>query len=281
MAVRVALYTRVSTEDQAKEGFSLEAQLDRLRHYAKAQGMVVVDEFVDEGQSGRTASRPAYKRMMDAIDSWDTLLVLKMDRIHRNMQNFMAMMNLLRKKGKEFASVMESLDTSTAIGRFVMDIIQRIAQLESDQTGERTYFVMEDLAKKGAGNLGRRAPFGYEYDAAKDLQVVDAEATVVKDIFAWFVAGTGKQEIADRLNRRKTSTRAGKRWTIHNVTGILTNPVYVGVFGWEGHLQVGSHQALVDLPSFEVVQRRIAASSPKRRVYEVEAIQRASPGAAT
>ncbi|MFO1532720.1 MAG: recombinase family protein [Thermoplasmatota archaeon] len=145
--VRVALYTRVSTEDQAKEGFSLDAQIERLRFYAKAQGWAVAAEYVDEGHSGRTTKRPMYQKMMAELETWDTLLVLKMDRIHRNSRNFMAMMDDLRREGREFASVSESLDTSTAMGRFVMDIIQRIAQLESDQIGERTYVGMEQKAK--------------------------------------------------------------------------------------------------------------------------------------
>src|ERR1051326_9099750 len=96
---RVALYTRVSTEDQAKEGFSMGAQLERLRYVAKAQGWTVAGEYVDEGHSGRTTKRPAYQRMMgnEELPKWDVLLVMKMDRIHRNSRNFMAMMDDLRK----------------------------------------------------------------------------------------------------------------------------------------------------------------------------------------
>jgi len=197
---RVALYTRVSTEDQAKEGFSLDAQLERLRFYAKAQGWQVAGEYVDEGHSGRTTKRPQYTRMMAEIEAWDTLLVLKMDRIHRNSRNFMAMMDHLRKTGREFASVTESLDTSTAMGRFVMDIIQRIAQLESDQIGERTHTGMSEKARQQGGNLGKHAPFGYVYGPGKVLQPVPHEAEAVGQVFARFVAGAGKQELAAWLN---------------------------------------------------------------------------------
>src|SRR5687767_6572779 len=201
MPTRVALYTRVSTEDQAKEGFSLAAQLERLRYYAKAQGWTVAGEYIDEGHSGRTTRRPQYERMMAEIAAWDTLLVLKMDRIHRNSRNFMAMMDLLRKKGKEFASVTESLDTSTAMGRFVMDIIQRIAQLESDQIGERTFVGMEQKAKQGGGNLGKPAPYGYRYQEGS-LHPVPEQAAIVLEMFQAFADGDGKVEIAKRLNRR-------------------------------------------------------------------------------
>src|SRR3989304_10186007 len=99
--------------------------------------------------------------MMEERDLWDTILVIKMDRIHRNSRNFMEMMDDLRRWGKNFASATESLDTSTAMGRFVMDIIQRIAQLESEQIGERVDMGMGQKAKKGGGGLGAPPPYGY------------------------------------------------------------------------------------------------------------------------
>ncbi|MFQ6060416.1 MAG: recombinase family protein, partial [Thermoplasmata archaeon] len=81
---RVAIYARVSTEDQAKEGYSLDAQIDRLRAYCQAKGWEISGEYVDDGHSGRDTRRPAYQRMLEERDNWDTILVIKMDRIHRN-----------------------------------------------------------------------------------------------------------------------------------------------------------------------------------------------------
>ncbi len=129
--LRAAIYARVSTEDQAREGFSIAAQLKRLTSYCKAREWRVAGEYVDDGFSGRDTRRPQYQRMMSEKDQWDVLVVLKMDRIHRNSQNFTRMMDELTSWGKQFNSMQESFDTTTAIGRFVMDIIQRIAQLES------------------------------------------------------------------------------------------------------------------------------------------------------
>ena len=158
--VKVAIYTRVSTDDQAEEGYSLDAQKERLEAYCEAQGWDVVRTYVDDGYSGRTCKRPAYQRMMQERDEWDVILVLKMDRIHRNSKNFMMMMEDLEKWGKKFTSMQEELDTSSAMGRFVVDIIQRIAQLESEQIGERTYSGMAQKAQSG-GLLGFYPPFGY------------------------------------------------------------------------------------------------------------------------
>ncbi|RLF51076.1 MAG: recombinase family protein, partial [Thermoplasmata archaeon] len=89
--LKVAIYARVSTEDQAKEGFSLDAQLDKLRAYCKARGWKIAGEYVDDGYSGRNVRRPAYQKMMEEMDKWDAVLVIKMDRIHRNSKNFMIM----------------------------------------------------------------------------------------------------------------------------------------------------------------------------------------------
>src|SRR3989442_8108675 len=160
---RVAVYARASKEDQAKEGFSLDAQRDRLHAFCRAQGWSAAKEYVDDGHSGRDVKRPAYQAMMAERESWDKVLVIKMDRIHRNSRNFMEMMDDLRRWGKDFVSATEALDTSTAMGRFVMDIIQRIAQLESEQIGERVYMGMAQKHKQAKGFLGFRRPYGYEY----------------------------------------------------------------------------------------------------------------------
>ncbi len=260
---RVALYTRVSTEDQAKEGFSLDAQLDRLRLYAKAQDWEIAGEFVDEGHSGRTIKRPAYQAMMGAREDWDTLLVLKMDRIHRNSRNFMAMMDLLTKEDKGFASVTESLDTSTAMGRFVMDIIQRIAQLESEQIGERVFVGMEQKAKTSGGSLGKPAPFGYCYGDGGRLLVVDDERPWVEAIFSMAERGAPKTAIADHLNKNGVQTRRNAAWTRWAVNHILHNPTYAGALPWGDHVQLDAHEAIIAPRRFDAMQELLAANSSK------------------
>src|SRR2546421_7772112 len=98
--VRVAIYTRVSTEDQAKEGFSLGAQRERLEAYCLARDWEVAARYVDDGHSGRNIRWPAYEKMIAERDRWDAILVIKMDRIHRNSRNFMEMMDNLGEWGK-------------------------------------------------------------------------------------------------------------------------------------------------------------------------------------
>lgn len=263
--MRVALYTRVSTEDQAKEGFSLDAQLERLQFFAKAQGWEIGGTYIDEGHSGRTTKRPKYQQMMAERANWDTILVLKMDRIHRNSRNFMAMMDDLRREKKEFASVTESLDTSTAMGRFVMDIIQRIAQLESDQIGERTYVGMEQKAKSRAGSLGKAAPFGYRYGPDRVLQIVPEERALVAGVFERFAAGSGKQAIADWLNEVGARGRGGAAWTVWSITNLLTNPTYAGALRWDDQLQLAMHEAIVEPKLFDSVQDLVNQRAASKR----------------
>ena len=253
---RAAIYTRVSTEDQAKEGFSLDAQLEKLRSYTKARDWTIAGEYIDDGYSGRKIKRPAYSRMMEEIDQWDILLVIKMDRIHRNSKNFMLMMEYLNKKEKEFVSMTESLDTSTAMGRFVMDIIQRIAQLESEQIGERVYIGMEQKARTNGGILGFNIPFGYNYIDGK-LVINDSEAQVVRNIYTWYLSGHSMGDIAKTLNSTKLPTKKGGCWAKKTVSSILKNPVYCGYLRWEQYVNKSDHDAILSIADYNEVQKRI------------------------
>jgi len=261
---RVAIYTRVSTEDQAKEGFSLDAQLEKLRAYCTARDWEIVGEYIDDGYSGRKIRRPAYATMMEKIDSWDALLVIKMDRIHRNSKNFMLMMEDLNKKGKEFVSMMESLDTSTAMGRFVMDIIQRIAQLESEQIGERVYAGMEQKAKQNGGVLGFNIPYGYDYIDGK-LVVNDSESTIVKNIFDMYRNKLSMKKIAEILNQKRIPTKLNKIWGPQTISLILKNPVYCGFLHWESYLNPNEHPPIIDKIIFNEVQKSIQKKNIKTK----------------
>ena len=260
--VRVAIYTRVSTEDQAKEGFSLDAQLDKLRSYCKARDWIVGGEYIDDGYSGRNVKRPAYSKMMDEMDNWNVLLVIKMDRIHRNSKNFMMMMEYLKQKEKEFVSMSESLDTSTAMGRFVMDIIQRIAQLESEQIGERVYFGMEQKARVNGGVLGFNIPYGYDYTDGK-LTINLNEAENVKNIFEMYLKGMSMKIIAEELNSKDIPTKLNKTWGAQTVSLILKNPLYCGYLHWEDYLNPGDHDLIIDKNIFNDVQKIIKKKNIK------------------
>jgi DNA invertase Pin-like site-specific DNA recombinase len=254
--MRVAIYLRVSTTEQAKEGYSLGAQLERLRNYCRAREWEIVKEFVDDGHSGRSIKRPAYQKMMLEKDEWDMILVVKMDRIHRNSKNFMEMMDNLRKWGKEFSSMQESLDTSTAMGRFVVDIIQRIAQLESEQIGERVYIGMRQKASTEGGILGFAHPYGYDYKDGK-LIVNQEEAEGVRYIFECYIEGLSTKDIAYKLDKAGYPTKRNGCWSARTVSKILRNPVYCGYLKWENELYLNDHEKIIDIKIFKEVQEMI------------------------
>ena len=251
--MRAAIYARVSTEDQAKEGFSLAAQLKRLNAYCKARGWQVIGEYVDDGFSGRDTRRPAYQRMMQEKDNWDVMVVLKMDRIHRNSRNFAIMMDNLRDWNKEFNSMQESFDTTTAIGRFVMDTIQRIAQLESEQIGERVKLGMTQKAKKGNGYLGFGEPYGFDYEDKK-LLVKEEEADIVREVFITYIVGASLQDIVDSLNARGVPAKQGGSWSKGSVARILKNPLHCGYMHWNGILKKGHHRPIITVDQFNSTQ---------------------------
>jgi len=261
-SVKVAIYTRVSTEDQAKEGFSLNAQLDKLRAYCKARDWVISSEYVDDGYSGRNVKRPAYSKMMAEMDKWDLILVIKMDRIHRNSKNFMLMMEHLNENKKEFASMSESFDTSTAMGRFVMNIIQGIAQLESEQIGERVYIGMEQKAKTNGGVLGFNIPYGYNY-LDGNLIINEEESSTIKNIYLWYKEGKSMGEIVKMLNSAKIPTKKGGIWAKKTISTILKNPIYCGYLHWEKYVNKGNHEKIILDNDFNEIQKIIATRGGK------------------
>lgn len=258
---RAALYRRVSTEDQAKEGFSLEAQLATLQAYCKQRAFTVAGDYVDDGYSGRTTSRPAYKRLLQEMDQWDVLVVVKMDRAHRNSRNFMALTELLAKEGKSFIMVNENWDTGTVAGRFAMDMMQRVAQLESEQIGERTVVAMTQKAK-GGGSVGAKAPYGYRRGPDGKYVVEPDEAKVVRWIFSAFAEGSKLTAMADDLELDQTP---GLRWGRISLRRLLENPSYAGHLVWGDVVRENDHPAIIEPPLWARAQNRLqqtARASP-------------------
>lgn len=256
---RAALYARVSTEEQAKEGFSLDAQIESMRKYCDIQDLVVAEEYVDDGYSGKNTKRKSYQRMFSPIErkKWDVLVVLKMDRIHRNSKNFMIMMEDLNKHGQSFISTYDKIDTTSATGRFVMDMIQRIAQLESEQIGERTYMGMKEKAVSGQGVLGFNPPFGYALEDS-ELIGIDDELEIVTRMFDNYLNDMTMDEIAYGLNKEGTLTRRGNPWNKFNIRTILHNPVYAGYMRWDGILQKHDARIAISPSVFNHVQDMIS-----------------------
>lgn len=271
--MRVALYTRVSTEEQT-HGDSLDNQRDRLEAYVKARGWEVHKVYEDPGYTGRNTRRPGYRELMRDLDKWEALVVLKNNRLHRNTKNFILMMEELHKKEKIFVSVEASVDTSTAMGRHFLRDMASLSELESDLIGERVIEVMEYKAKKEETNLkalGGRRPFGYNWNKGPDKKVIPEnplsvnkeEARVIKKIFKYYdnmdeigenvskkfkdYRGGVYSLIANTLNLKKIPSPRGSRWSPQGVKNIIgRRAFYEGrEVSWRGHKREASHEAIL------------------------------------
>ena len=253
---RVAIYTRVSSDKQDQEGFSLDSQLERLRDYCKARQWQVATEYTDGGFTGRNIRRPAYQKMYSEQNKWDAVLVVKMDRIHRNSRNFIDMINQLRADNKGFISMNESIDTSTAMGRFVMYIISSVAQLESEQISERVIDAKIQQAKTlDSGWMGGTPPLGYRYDKKqKKIHKVQKELDLVKEIFRIYDE--------EHMSIRKLAEYLETTRSV--VVYALANPFYTGYVRWCEYLRPTGIEPLISVELFNRVQNR------KRRLNKGE-----------
>jgi len=166
------------------------------------------------------------------------------------------MMDSMNAWKKEFNSMQEAFDTTTAIGRFVMDTIQRIAQLESEQIGERVKVGMLQKAKKGSGYLGFGQPFGYLYQD-HTLSVIESEAEVVQTIHSLYLSGLSMQDISNHLDANNVNSKKGTGWSKEAISNILHNPLYCGYVRWDGFLRKGHHVPIITIDTYNHVQETI------------------------
>ena len=176
------------------------------------------------------------------------------------------MMEFLNKNEKEFVSMSESFDTSNAMGRFVMNILQLVAQLESEQIGERVYIGMEQKARTNGGVLGFNIPYGYDYKDGK-LEINSDEAKTVKDIYYWYFNGKSMGEITKMLNSSKIPTKKGGLWAKKTISTILKNPTYCGYLHWEDYINKSNHEKIIDESDFDEIQNQIGrrGGSPAKK----------------
>lgn len=259
-----ALYIRVSTERQADEGFSLDAQRQRLLSYCVAQGWNVEDRhiYIDAGISGKTTNRERFQAMMHAARNGDVnrIVAMKLDRIARNVKDFLGIVDELKAAGCDLVLIKESFDTSTPSGKFALTMFAAMAELEASTITERVMSGKAQKAQEGGYN-GSRCPLGYKY--ANGAFTVDSSAAqTVADVFARFVSGQPMSRIAADLNAGGVTTARGGEWHASTVRTILLNGFYAGIAQWDGVEETGSHPAIITRELYDQAQQRIDAIKP-------------------
>ena len=260
-----AVYMRVSTDRQAAEGYSLDDQHARLLAYCAAQGWAVCPDHVyrDEGISGKTDARPAFQAMLAAARRGDVrrIVAMKLDRLARNVRDFLATVDVLKDAGCDLVLVKESFDTGTPHGKFALTMFAAMAELEAATITERVMTGKRQKASEGGYN-GSRIPLGYDYDGARFTP--NADAATVRRIFEEFTTGGRTlSAIADGLNRVDAPTARGGRWHPATVKYILRNGAYAGRGQWDGVEAADSvHDPLVTAATYEAAITRLEALRP-------------------
>ncbi|MFC2058735.1 recombinase family protein [Chloroflexota bacterium] len=229
--MRVALYVRVSTQEQAQKGMSIDEQLDTLRRFAEYRGFEIVGEYVDRGFSGGSDKRPQFMSLMaDAKrHKFDYVAASKLDRFSRNLRNLLNDIHFLEECGIVLLAVSESLDTSTPQGKFSVQIMGVIAEFERGRIGERVAGAKAFRQAQGLWLSGMTL-YGYKWlpDQQK-FEIIQNEAEVVEKVFNLYVMKKlGTIRVAEQLNKDGHRTRKGGHWTSTHTMHILRNPAYKG-----------------------------------------------------
>jgi site-specific DNA recombinase len=276
--LRAAIYTRVSTEEQAKEGLSLSRQEEVCRKAAREAGASFVAVFRGEGYTGTNAKRPALQALLSRLPEFDALYCYRVDRLCRPRRDRLMVMDACLEAGVAFHSVTERLDLDTIMGRAMVQVMGVFAQVEVETIRERVRDTLNHRAT-GLRLPVSRPAYGHVYPGEnRPLHVNQAEADYVREVFGRYDAGQGLAEIAGYLNAEGAPRRdGGKSWNHSQVRRVLTNPIYTGKQRWKGTLLEGDHEALVDDDLFcrcGTRVERLKLTRPKGRRHSIAEVFR-------
>ena len=278
--IPAALYARVSSDRQDVD-LSVAAQLRALRDYAERNGYLVAREYVDEAESGRTADRPQFRRMLDEAAKpeapFKEILVWKFSRFTRKREHAVAFKAMLRRKGVRVVSITEHADDSPT-GKLMEAIIESVDEFYSENLAQEVVRGMREAASRGFW-VASRVPYGYRklmvQDGAKKRPTLEpdpATSPVVERIFGMAESGRGILDITRTLNDEGIANPTGRLWSKNGVHIILRNPVYTGTLVWgtdskdkaEPVRVEKAFPAIVSKAQFKRVNRKLRSRAPRR-----------------
>lgn len=256
---RTAIYCRVSTDSQVKDGDSIPAQLDALRRYiAEHDDLTPAGEFIDAGISGTKEQRDELQRMLSDVRAKkiDLIIVTKMDRLHRSLRNFLNMQDMLDKNGCNWLAIWEPMyDSSTPQGRMIINSMMNLAQFEAENTGARIKQVFAYKAERGEV-LSGKTPLGY--DIVNKRLTPNADADLAREIFAFY----------DRTNSMRETTKfmaaRGVDMVPRSLKQMLRNKKYIGVFRNNDEYC----EPIIDRELFDRVQTALSRNIKASAIHE-------------
>lgn len=262
--LKIACLVRVSTEEQAKYGYSIDAQKTALEKWAAENGHAVVGWYIDEGVSARkkVKNRPALQRLLGDIQNnggIDLIIFTKLDRYFRSVAEYHETQKILEFHGVHWKAIQEDYDTTTTDGRFKINIMLSIAEQEADRTSDRIKFINAHKIQKRQAVTGKVA-YGYktglDADGINRVIIDESRADHVREVFAHFMNYHSITGTAAYMNKEK-----GVNMNYNKVKRILKNPFYTGVFhGVEDYCP-----AYISKAEFDRVQKILQTRHVKRR----------------
>lgn len=250
--LRAAAYIRVSTTMQAEHGLSLGEQREVITKRIEAEGWELVDVYADEGISGKREDRPELQRLLADLPYLDRVVITELTRLGRRAKGMLDLFDRFEGEDVGLVAIRQSIDTSSAAGKLLRNVLVAVAEFESDTVGERV--AATNASKAAAGKHHGRPPYGYKRKGS-EIEVVPAEAKVVKRVFAEAAAGIGQRIIARNLNADGVKPQRAKKWTQSSVGAILRNPTYYGVIRFNGEILPGAHDPIIGHEIFDAVSK--------------------------
>ncbi len=256
----IALYSRVSTQEQAASGHSIDEQRIRLDAFCQAHGWPDFRHYTDAGFSGGSQDRPALQTLISDVQAGrvQKVLVYKLDRLSRSQKDTLHLIeDVFLANGADFLSITENFDTASPFGKAMIGLLAVFAQLEREQIKERMTLGRTARAKQGSFHGSGNIPIGYDYDGS--LQVNQYEAGLVRQVFEKAAAGLPVRRIVAEMNENGLLHKYGS-WNAQTVRKMLQRRTYLGEVCFAGKWYQGTHEAIISEELFEDVQRiRIAA----------------------
>lgn len=230
----VACYCRVSTVHQVDKE-SIPSQKNMLQKYADAYfSNISIKFYIDAGYSGKNDKRPQYTAMMNDIKDNKVLAVLtfKIDRVSRNLNDFLRFLDTLKKHDVKFISLSENFDTTSIINQSMLKMLALFGELERNMTSERVMSISKDIVSRG-GHLGQPTPFGYDYDKETKVYSINEEQSKwIRWMFNEAANGKTTTYISNYLNDNGVKTKRNGKWSSTTVNNILHNLAYTGTYSW-------------------------------------------------
>ncbi|WP_230140920.1 recombinase family protein [Clostridium neonatale] len=297
-AKKVAIYCRVSTTEQAEEGYSINEQKKLLTYECEKNGNTVYKIYSDEGISGKSIkARPALKELLNDANEgkFDSVMVWKINRIGRNLKDVLDMVDLFDRNNITFKSATEPFDTTTPGGRMHFQMVALIGEFERGTIAQNVKMGMMARAREGRWN--GNVVIGYDLKLKehttnkkrKDTELVvnEKEAEIVRTIFKMYSQGNGYKAIANYLNKFGYKTKKGNPFSLTAIKDILNNPVYIGKIrynlrpNWSEKRRKGTnsnplivdgkHEAIIEQELWDKVQSMLQTSKGKpSRIYDGE-----------